>query len=259
MSYLVTLLVALLGVTLCPAYLYEPDNVDTWMDDGMDFLQDIRLWKPIDTVDVNGGCCLPPEMQIFEGMMLAEAGPGRGRMGQPRVIIGNIKVSLSTKKNMTFSDVFLNSKGQVQHLQIYQDFNSGIQYKVDIDKGTCEKSKAEYSPFCVPAGAKVLGNVYFGSSSGANHINSTWYATTDKQKGYQAMVSLTSTGKQNECVPVTEVVYGFSKGVSYALTLSFMNFVPEVDPNVFNIPDVCKKASVLGPLQNPSGSTFFNW
>lgn len=87
MSYLVTLLVALLGVTLCPAYLYEPDNVDTWMDDGMDFLQDIRLWKPIDTVDVNGGCCLPPEMQIFEGMMLAEAGPGRGRMGQPRVII----------------------------------------------------------------------------------------------------------------------------------------------------------------------------
>ena len=69
-------------------------------------------------------------------------------------------------------------------------------------------------------GSKVLGNVYFGNQEGANHINSTWYQIVDKKTRDEGFVAIMSTGNANECVPVTESVYGSAKGCK-CLSLHF--------------------------------------
>lgn len=261
----VTVMLALLGASSCQDF--KTDYLS--MVDDLGFQSDYGLWKPIDTVKEGKGCCLPKEMEVMEGMMLAEARgrkedeadcPGEKCPRGPKMIMGNIQVAISAKKNMTFSNIYLNINGKGMHLNVYQDFSKLVQYNVDMKTGKCKKSRVSYRPFCMPDGSKVLGNVYFGNQKGANHINSTWYQVTDKKARSVGFVAMMSTGKANECVPVTESAYGSAKGVSYALTIDFMNFKPKVtDMSVFNIPDQCKQEEQLVPAVNPfGGSVFFN-
>ena len=60
------------------------------------------------------------------------------------------------------------------------------------------------------ADSKYLGNVYFGNETGKNNINGSWYNFSTKE-GYAGYLSVTATGKKNECVPLTETVWGFAK------------------------------------------------
>ena len=73
MLYFATVVLTLLGVSFCQDF--KTDYLS--MVDDLGFQYDYGLWKPIATVDEGKGCCLPPEMEVMEGMMLAEAGGRR--------------------------------------------------------------------------------------------------------------------------------------------------------------------------------------
>ena len=70
MLYFTIVILALLGGSY--SQVFKTDYLNMVGDLG--FQSDYGLWKPIDTVEEGKGCCLPPEMEVMEGMMLAEAG-----------------------------------------------------------------------------------------------------------------------------------------------------------------------------------------
>lgn len=192
-------------------------------------------WKPVDVVGEAGGCCFHKEMEVLEGMMLAEVNKGR-----PTIIMGNLWVSVSTRLRKTFSHVYLNVNGRPMEMKIWQDYSSSPRTQYVLHKnGTCMKSPlGPWNDICIPASAHMLGNAYFGNQIGPNKINSTWYAM--QVNNTIAYISVTPSSTPNVCIPVTESAYGSAKGVPFSLSVDYMNQVPKVrDYRVFTVPSVC--------------------
>ena len=77
------------------------------------------------------------------------------------------------------------------------------------------------------AGTKKLGKAYYGNQKGPNRVDVMWYEF-DRKEGhsdYQAYASYTNTTQQNQCIPVTVVQYGTSKGGSCTDLFSFLSVV----------------------------------
>ncbi|XP_041642030.1 ependymin-2-like [Cheilinus undulatus] len=119
-------------------------------------------------------------------------------------------------------------------------FNKKVYYEIDWTNFTCTKRplNTDFIPMQVPPDAKLMGQVFMGSSSswGMGVLTNTWYGTLPGN-GYYSSV-FTEIG----CIPLTFSSYTPENGW---ITLSTFNWVlGNVDPMEYFPPFFCAKAQL---------------
>ncbi|XP_040043356.2 ependymin [Gasterosteus aculeatus] len=129
-------------------------------------------------------------------------------------------------------------------------FNEKVYYEIDWSKLSCKKKALDttFIPMQVPSDAKLMGQVFMGSSSywGAGVLTNTWYGELPQNGQYSAV--FTEIG----CVPVTWSIYTPASGW---VALSTYNWVfGNTNPMDYSPPFFCGQ-SELEAIEKPD--TFF--
>ncbi|KAM7009564.1 ependymin-like [Tautogolabrus adspersus] len=119
-------------------------------------------------------------------------------------------------------------------------FNKKVYYEINWSKFTCKKKMldTDFIPMHVPSDAKLMGQVFMGSSSswGMGVLTNTWYGDLPGNGTYSSV--FTEIG----CVPMTFTSYTPESGW---ITVSTFNWVlGNSNPMDFFPPYICAKAQL---------------
>ncbi|CAJ1053244.1 ependymin-like [Xyrichtys novacula] len=119
-------------------------------------------------------------------------------------------------------------------------FNKKVYYEIDWNKFTCKKRflSDDFIPMQVPSDAKLMGQVFMGSSSswGMGVLVNTWYGNLPGNGTYTTVFS------EIGCIPMTFTSYTPATGW---ITVSTFNWVlGNSNPMDFHPPFFCAKAAL---------------
>ncbi|KAL6110311.1 uncharacterized protein ACO6RY_19418 [Pungitius sinensis] len=130
-------------------------------------------------------------------------------------------------------------------------FNQKVYYEIDWSKLSCKKKALDttFIPMQVPSDAKLMGQVFMGSSSlwGMGVLTNTWYGELP-QNGQYSFV-FTEIG----CIPVTWSVYTPASGWVAVSTFNWV--LGNTNPMDYSPPFFCGKAELE---ENETPDTFFS-
>ncbi|XP_029297260.1 ependymin-like [Cottoperca gobio] len=145
---------------------------------------------------------------------------------------------------------FANVGNQTFYVDQLMLFNQKVYYEIDWRKLSCKKKALDttFIPMHVPYDAKLMGQVFMGSSSswGMGALVNNWYGELPNN-GYYSTV-FTEIG----CIPLTMSVYTPASG--WAMISTFNWVIGNTDPMDYNPPFLCAK-SKLEETETPE--TFF--
>ncbi|BFZ03470.1 hypothetical protein BsWGS_06509 [Bradybaena similaris] len=199
----------------------------------MAFAQVIMLLCSV--VALSTACCTPDQWEGEEATIGGYA--GRRRAGLLKEFIA---VAYDGTNNRTAAFVDYQNGEHSNKFKIVTRYENGHGklYVVDLKKGKCWTKSLE-RPFrkaCIPDDAKKIGSYYLGLKDG---FKVTGYDI--RGRSINAFVSV-ETLDDNQCVPVTEAVYGKLRKVDFVQTVGFINVVAGIrNETVFDIPKECEK------------------
>ncbi|XP_076583812.1 ependymin-like [Chaetodon auriga] len=120
-------------------------------------------------------------------------------------------------------------------------FNKKVYYEIDWSNLSCTKKALDTSfiPMQVPADAKLMGQVFLGSSSswGMGVLSNTWYGSLPQNGMYMSV--FTEIG----CIPMTFMAYTPASGWT---TVSTFNWVlGNTNPMDYSPPSFCSKSQLM--------------
>ncbi|XP_070829386.1 ependymin-like [Chaetodon trifascialis] len=120
-------------------------------------------------------------------------------------------------------------------------FNKKVYYEIDWSNFSCTKKALDttFNPMQVPADAKLMGQVFMGSSSswGMGVLTNTWYGSLPQNGMYMSV--FTEIG----CIPLTFMSYTPASGWT---TVSTFNWVlGNTNPMDYVPPSFCSKSQLM--------------
>ncbi|XP_068583107.1 ependymin-like [Cebidichthys violaceus] len=183
--------------------------------------------------------------------------------GAPELMSGGFSLMDANGVYMSTGTVSYDAIGQRMRVRNYQlvgnqtssmdnlmVFNQKVYYEIDWSKLSCKKKALDttFHPMRVPSDAKLMGQVFMGSSSfwGMGALVNTWYGELP-QNGYYSSV-FTEIG----CIPLTLTSYTPASGW---VTVSTFNWVlGNTNPMDYNPPFFCAKSKLE---ETETTETFF--
>ncbi|XP_041790445.1 ependymin-like [Chelmon rostratus] len=119
-------------------------------------------------------------------------------------------------------------------------FNKKVYYEIDWSKLSCKKKPLDTSfiPMQVPSDAKLMGQVFMGSSSswGMGVLINTWYGSLPQNGMY------TSVFSEIGCIPMTFM--GYTPGSGWTVVSTFNWVIGNTNPMDYIPPFFCAKSQL---------------
>ncbi|CAG5124148.1 unnamed protein product [Candidula unifasciata] len=186
-------------------------------------------------VALSAACCTPDQWEGEEATIGGYA--GRRRTGLVKEFIA-VAYDAVNKRTAAFLDYRRGEHSNKFRIVTRYENDKGRLYVVNLKDRKCW-SKTLERPFrkaCIPSEAKPIGSYYLGLKDG---FKVTGYDF--RGKSINAFVSVQPLDN-NQCVPVTEAVYGRLNRVDFIQNIGFINVAPGIkNETVFEIPKECEK------------------
>lgn len=180
-------------------------------------------------------CCTPDRWEGDEVTLGGYA--GRRRTGLVKEFI-RVAYDGVNKRTAAFLDYRRGEHSNKYRIVTRYENDKGRLYVVDLKDRKCWTKTLE-RPFrkaCIPAEAKPVDSYYLGLKDG---FKVTGYDF--RGKSINAYVSV-QTLENNQCIPVTEAVFGRLKRVDFIQNVAFVNIESGIrNETVFEIPKECEK------------------
>ncbi|BFZ17871.1 hypothetical protein BsWGS_20910 [Bradybaena similaris] len=190
-------------------------------------------------VALSSACCTPDQ---WEGVQTAFGGYASTIRPSSGIISMDSAISYDAKNNRSASFITGSGRGEefkLKLLTIYDNKSgAGKLYVMDYIKDVCNTVilRTPFRRSCVPAEAKPVVNFSLGY---APAIKAVGYQIPGKE--VQTFLSVQDLGN-NQCVPVSEALYGTVRQVNIVETVAFINITSGIkNETVFDIPEKCQK------------------
>uniref|UniRef100_A0A0B6ZEM9 Mammalian ependymin-related protein 1 n=1 Tax=Arion vulgaris TaxID=1028688 RepID=A0A0B6ZEM9_9EUPU len=183
---------------------------------------------------LSSACCTPDQWEGEEAIIGGYTGQrNRG------ILKEFVRVAYDAVNTRTAAFVDYRSGEHSNKFKIVTRYENGEGklYVYDLKKDKCW-TKTLDRPFrkaCIPSEAKSIGSYYLGLKNG---FKLTGYEF--KGKRINAFVSVEEIG--NECIPVTEAIYGRLNKVGIVQNIGFINISRGIrNTTIFDVPRKCEK------------------
>jgi len=124
--------------------------------------------------------------------------------------------------------------GTTYTLSVWLDYNKGMGYYYERDSDTCTSSEidGELNDPQLPDDSDYLGTVLIGTQA-----VDQWLTPDDDNTGMYGLVSLA----EGTCWPILSIMLNDTTNAPM-MTQTFWDFIPQLPPFYFDIPDICMNA-----------------